>query len=57
MNREQITAKIDEIQKALNQISQQLVQANPTAQNLIGQLNAYNAMLAEETVPELDDGN
>ena len=47
MTTEEITAKIDEIQKALNQLSQQLLQANPSAQNLIGQLQAYNQMLAE----------
>jgi len=53
MTTEDITEKIDEIQKALNQLSQQLLQANPSAQNLIGQLQAYNQMLAEpEPEPE-----
>ena len=48
MTREEITSKIDDIQAALNQLSNQLLQANPQAQNLIGQLSAYNQMLAEE---------
>ena len=47
MPKDEITAKIDDIQKALNQVSQQLLQANPQAQNLIGQLQAYNQMLSE----------
>ena len=47
MTKDEITAKIDDIQTALNQVSQQLLQANPPAQNLIGQLSAYNQMLAE----------
>ena len=47
MTKDEITAKIDEIQSSLNQLSQQLLQANPQAQNLIGQLQAYNQMLAE----------
>ena len=52
MTREEITSKIDEIQQNLNQLSQQLLQANPQAQNLIGQLQAFNQMLAEpETKP------
>jgi septal ring factor EnvC (AmiA/AmiB activator) len=54
MTSEEITAKIDDIQTALNQLSQQLLQANPQAQNLIGQLQAFNQMLAEpepETKP------
>ena len=48
MTSEEITSKIDDIQAALNQLSSQLLQANPQAQNLIGQLSAYNQMLAEE---------
>ena len=55
MTQDEITTKIDELQTALNQISQQLIQANPQAQNLIGQLNAYNELLAEpekETSPD-----
>jgi septal ring factor EnvC (AmiA/AmiB activator) len=48
MTSEEITSKIDDIQAALNQLSNQLLQANPQAQNLIGQLQAYNQMLAEE---------
>lgn len=48
MTSEEITSKIDDIQAALNQLSNQLLQANPQAQNLIGQLSAYNQMLAEE---------
>ena len=54
MTQDEITTKIDELQAALNQLSQQLIQANPQAQNLIGQLNAYNELLAEpkkETSP------
>jgi hypothetical protein len=51
MTKEEITGKIDTIQTALNQLSQQLLQANPQAQNLIGQLQAYNQMLAEEEKP------
>jgi septal ring factor EnvC (AmiA/AmiB activator) len=54
MTKDEITGKIDEIQSSLNQLSQQLLQANPQAQNLIGQLQAYNQMLAEpepETKP------
>ena len=47
MTTEEITAKIDEIQQNLNQLSQQLLQSNPQAQNLIGQLQAFNQMLAE----------
>ena len=47
MTREDITTKIDEIQQNLNQLSQQLLQSNPQAQNLIGQLQAYNQLLAE----------
>ena len=47
MTTEDITAKIDEIQQNLNQLSQQLLQSNPQAQNLIGQLHAYNQLLAE----------
>ena len=53
MTTEEITTKIDEIQKALNQLSQQLLQSNPQASNLIGQLQAFNQMLAEpEPEPE-----
>ena len=48
MTTDEITGKIDEIQAALSQLSNQLLQANPQAQNLIGQLQAYNQMLAEE---------
>jgi flagellar biosynthesis/type III secretory pathway chaperone len=44
MTREDMTAKIDEIQQQLNQLSQQLMQANPHAQNLIGQLQAFNQL-------------
>jgi len=44
---EEVTAKIDELQTALNQLSNQLLAQSPQAQNLIGQLQAYNAMLAE----------
>jgi len=52
MTSEEITGKIDDIQTALSQLSNQLLQANPQAQNLIGQLSAYNQMLAEpETKP------
>jgi F0F1-type ATP synthase membrane subunit b/b' len=47
MTQDEITTKIDELQTALNQLSQQLIQANPQAQNVIGQLNAYNELLAE----------
>jgi len=55
MTQDEITAKIDELQTTLNQLSQQLIQANPQAQNVIGQLNAYNQLLAEpekETSPD-----
>ena len=55
MTQDEITTKIDELQAALNQLSQQLIQANPQAQNVIGQLNAYNELLAEpekETSPD-----
>ena len=48
MTTHELTGKIDEIQAALSQLSNQLLQANPQAQNLIGQLSAYNQMLAEE---------
>ena len=48
MTTDEITGKIDEIQTALDQLSSQLLQANPQAQNLIGQLSAYNQMLSEE---------
>ena len=54
MTQDEITAKIDDIQTALNQVSQQLLSQSPHAQNLIGQLSAYNQMLAEpepETKP------
>ena len=55
MTQDEITAKIDELQTALNQLSQQLIQANPQAQNVIGQLNAYNELLAEpEKEPSLN---
>ena len=47
MTQDEITTKIDELRTALNQLSQQLLQANPQAQNVIGQLNAYNELLAE----------
>ena len=47
MTKDEITGKIDEIQTALNQLASQLLQANPQAQNLIGQLQAFNQMLAE----------
>jgi hypothetical protein len=47
MTTEEITAKIDELQKNLNQVSQQLLQSNPQAQNLIGQLTAFNQLLSE----------
>jgi len=54
MTQDEITTKIDELQTTLNQLNQQLIQANPQAQNVIGQLNAYNELLAEpekETSP------
>ena len=51
MTKEEITEKIDTIQTALNQLSQQLLQANPQSQNLIGQLQAFNQMLAEQEKP------
>ena len=47
MTSDEITEKIDSIQAALNQLSNQLLAQSPQAQNLIGQLQAYNAMLAE----------
>ena len=47
MTTEDITTKIDEIQQNLNQLSQHLLQSNPQAQNLLGQLQAFNQMLAE----------
>ena len=47
MKREEITEKIDELQKNLNDLNSQILQKNPQAQNLIGQLNAYNQLLAE----------
>ena len=47
MTREEITEKIDDLQKNLNELNSQLLQNNPQAQNLIGQLNAYNQLLAE----------
>ena len=57
MTKDEITAKIDDIQTALNQVSQQLLSQSPQAQNLIGQLHAYNQMLAEpETEPEAKPG-
>ena len=52
MTREEITSKTTEIQTALNQLGQQLLQANPQAQNLIGQLQAFNQMLSETVVDE-----
>ena len=53
MTTEAITAKIDELQQQLNSLSTQLLQASPQASNLIGQLQAYNQMLAEpEPEPE-----
>ena len=52
MTKDEITAKIDDIQTALNHVSQQLLSQSPQAQNLIGQLQAYNQMLSEpETKP------
>ena len=48
MTSEEITGKIDDIQTALSQLSNQLLQANPQAQHLIGQLQAFNQMLAED---------
>ena len=48
MTSEENTGKIDDIQTALSQLSNQLLQANPQAQNLIGQLQAFNQMLAED---------
>ena len=48
MTSEEITGKIDDIQTALSQLSNQLLQATPQAQNLIGQLQAFNQMLAED---------
>ena len=47
MTQDEIVARIDELQAALKQLSQQLVQANPQAQNMIGQLSAYNQLLSE----------
>jgi septal ring factor EnvC (AmiA/AmiB activator) len=55
MTREEITTKIDDIQKTLNQLSSQLLQANPQAQNLIGQLSAFNQMLSEPEGSVVDD--
>ena len=52
MTREEITEKIDELQKNLNDLNSQLLQKNPQAQNLICQLNAYNQMLAEKDKPD-----
>lgn len=53
MTKDEITGKIDTIQTALNQVSQQLLSQSPQAQNLIGQLQAFNQMLAEsEPEPE-----
>ena len=52
MTSEEITGKIDDIQTALSQLSNQLLQANPQAQNLIGQLQAFNQMLAEDEPAE-----
>ena len=48
MTPEEVTAKIDEIQTDLNQrINNVLVTQDPRCQHLIGQLQAFNAMLAE----------
>ena len=52
MSKDEITEKIDSIQTALNQLSQQLLSQSPQAQNRIGQLQAFNQMLSEpETKP------
>ena len=57
MTREEITTKIDDIQKTLNQVSNQLMQANPQAQNLIGQLQAFNQMLSGSEGSAVEDKN
>ena len=48
MTKDEITGKIDSLQASLNQLSNQLLSQSPQAQNLIGQLSAYNQMLSEE---------
>ena len=51
MTKEESKWKMETSQTSLNQGSQQLSQANQQAQNLIGQIQAYNQMLAEEEKP------
>ena len=52
MTKDEITEKIDSLQASLNQLSNQLLNQSPQAQLLIGQLQAYNQMLADpETKP------
>ena len=47
MTQDEIQTKIDELQATLNQVNQQLLNQSPQAQNLIGQIAAYNQMLDE----------
>lgn len=48
MSRDQIVAKIEELQHQISQRANQLMAADPVCQNLMGQITAYKAMLTPE---------
>ena len=48
MDREQIEAEINSLQAGLNKIMEKLIQDNPVAQNIVGQITAYRKLLVEE---------
>jgi len=48
MSKEQVAAKIEELNSKLNQRVNQLIAADPLCQNLAGQIAAYKVMLTPD---------
>ena len=48
MTSEEITAKIEQTQQQLHQVTQNLIAQSPVAQRLIGSLETRNSVLADD---------
>ena len=48
MTSEEITAKIEQTQQQLHQVTQNLIAQSPVAQRLIGSLDTLNSVLADD---------
>ena len=48
MTSEEITAKIEQTQQQLHQVTQNLIAQSPVAQRLVGSLETLNSVLADD---------